>query len=206
MITDANEYFAKGCGRCERFATPDCSTRRWLSGLKELRRICKEAGLEETAKWGHPCYMHAGRNIVLIGAFRETFQLNFMTAALMKDPKGLLQKQGPNTTHANVMRFTDNADIAKKEKVILAYLKEAMSYAKAGINPPKLKADIELPVELVDALDADDELAEAFRSLTPGRQKSYVINLNTTKNPATRIARIAKFRDKILAGKGATDR
>jgi uncharacterized protein YdeI (YjbR/CyaY-like superfamily) len=206
MITDAKDYFAKGCGRCERFATPDCSTRRWLSGLKELRRICKEAGLEETAKWGHPCYMHAGRNIVLIGAFRETFQLNFMNAALMKDPKGLLAKLGPNTSHANVMRFTDNTAVGRQEKVILAYLKEAMSYAEADITPPKEQSAIELPAELVDALDADDELAEAFRNLTPGRQKSYVINLNTTKNPATRIARIAKFREKILAGKGATDR
>jgi uncharacterized protein YdeI (YjbR/CyaY-like superfamily) len=206
MITDPKDYFAKGCGRCERFATPECSTRRWLSGLQQLRRICKDAGLEETAKWGHPCYMHAGRNIVLIGAFRENFQLNFMNAALMKDPKGLLEKQGPNTRHANVLRFTDTAAVSKQEKVILAYLKEAMSYAKDGIIPPKEKAGIELPAELVDALDADDELGDAFRNLTPGRQKSYVINLGTTKNPATRIARIVKFRDKILAGKGATDR
>jgi uncharacterized protein YdeI (YjbR/CyaY-like superfamily) len=150
--------------------------------------------------------MHAGRNIVLIGAFRENFQLNFMNAALMKDPKRLLEKQGPNTSHANVLRFNDNAAVIKQEKVILAYLMEAMSYAKDGIMPPKEQPGIELPAELVDVLDADDELAEAFRNLTPGRQKSYVINLGTTKNPATRIARIAKFRDKILAGKGATDR
>ena len=63
MITDPGDYFAKGCGRCDRFATPECSTRRWAAGLAALRRICLEAGLTETAKWGHPCYMHAGRNI-----------------------------------------------------------------------------------------------------------------------------------------------
>jgi uncharacterized protein YdeI (YjbR/CyaY-like superfamily) len=104
------------------------------------------------------------------------------------------------------LRFTDNAAVGKHETIILAYLKEAMSYSKDGIRAPKEKPAIELPAELVDALDADDDLADAFRNLTPGRQKSYVINLNTTKNPATRIARIAKFRDRILAGKGATDR
>ena len=206
MITDVKDYFAKGCGRCERFATAECSTRRWQAGLKELRRICKEAGLLESAKWGHPCYMHAERNIVLIGAFRDDFRLNFFNAALMKDPKGILEKQGPNTGHANVLRFSDNADVARQAKVLLAYLQEAMSYAKAGVLPPKTKAEIELPPELVDALDADDKLAEAFHSLTPGRRKSYVISLNTTRNPATRIARIAKFRDKIIAGKGAMDR
>ena len=36
-------------------------------------------------------------------------------------------------------------------------------------------------------MDADPELAEAFYSLTPGRQKSYVINLNSAKKSETRI-------------------
>ena len=62
------------------------------------------------------------------------------------------------------------------------------------------------PVELAEALDADPELAEAFQDLTPGRQKSYAINLNAAKKPETRVARIVKFRDKIFAGKGATER
>ena len=45
MITVIDDYFAKGCGRCERFATPDCSTRQWQAGLLELRQICLDAGL-----------------------------------------------------------------------------------------------------------------------------------------------------------------
>ncbi len=63
MITDPDVFFDKGCGRCDRFATPDCSTRLWLPGLLTLRRICRGAGLVEVAKWGHPCYMHADRNV-----------------------------------------------------------------------------------------------------------------------------------------------
>lgn len=65
MIKDIEEYFAKGCGRCHRFDTPDCSTRRWIDGLTELRDLCNDAGLVETVKWGHPCYMHAGRNVAI---------------------------------------------------------------------------------------------------------------------------------------------
>ena len=68
MITDIEDYFTRGCGRCERFATPDCSTRQWESGLNALRRICLEAGLAEAVKWGHPCYLHRERNIAIIGA------------------------------------------------------------------------------------------------------------------------------------------
>jgi len=206
MITDIEDYFAKGCGRCERFATQDCSIRRWADGLNDLRRICREAGLVETVKWGHPCYMHAGRNIAIIGAFRGDFRLSFFNAALMKDPDGILEKQGPNTRHRDMMRFTDNAQVAKMERVILAFLKEATGYAEAGIKPPKDQSDIELPEELEEALDSDPELAEAFHKLTPGRQKSYVINLGSAKTAATRRARIVKFREKILAGKGAVER
>jgi uncharacterized protein YdeI (YjbR/CyaY-like superfamily) len=206
MITEIEDYFTKGCGRCDRFDTPDCSTRLWLPGLLTLRRICSEAGLTEAAKWGHPCYMHAGRNIAIIGAFRGDFRLSLFNAALLKDTGGVLERQGPNTRHADCLRFADNATPAALEPVIRAYLAEAMGYAEKGILPPKEPADLDLPVELIEALDRDPELAEAFHALTPGRQKSYVILLNSAKTEATRIARIEKSREKILAGKAATDR
>jgi uncharacterized protein YdeI (YjbR/CyaY-like superfamily) len=206
MITNIEDYFAKGCGRCERFATPDCSARRWAEGLNELRRICRESGLVETVKWGHPCYMHADRNIVIIGAFRDDFRISFFNAALMKDPDGILEKQGPNTRHRDMIRFTDNSQVVRMEVVILSYLKEAMAYADAGIKPPRDQSDIELPDEFVDALSSDRELAEAFHKLTPGRQKSYVISIGSAKAAETRKARIVKFRGKILAGKGAMER
>ena len=49
-------------------------------------------------------------------------------------------------------------------------------------------------------------LAEAFARLTPGRQRSYAIALASAKTSATRTTRIGRFRDRILAGKGATER
>jgi uncharacterized protein YdeI (YjbR/CyaY-like superfamily) len=205
MITDPDIFFAKGCGRCDRFDTPDCSTKLWLPGLLALRRICRAAGLIEVAKWGHPVYMHAGRNIALFGAFRGDFRLTFMNAALLRDPDGVLQKQGPNTRHADCIRFTDNAAPDAMEPTIRAYLAEAMSYAEQGILPPKEPTEVDLPAELVEALDGDPDLAEAFHALTPGRQKSYAILLNSAKTSATRLARIEKARPKILAGKGATE-
>lgn len=206
MITEIEDYFAKGCGRCPRFATSDCSTRHWREGLAALREICLEAGLEETVKWGHPCYVHADRNVVVMGAYRADFRLNFFHAALMKDPAGVLEKRGPNTQHADMLRFTANGQVAKRAGVIANYLAEAMAYAAQGIKPPREKRELVLPEELVDALDSDPELADAFHALTPGRQRSYVIQLNNAKKSETRVARIVKYRDKILAGKGATDR
>ena len=124
----------------------------------------------------------------------------------MKDPEGVLEKQGPNTRHAGMIRFTDDAGVMKMEAVVRSYLQEAVTYAEAGISPPNEEREIELPTELVEALEMDIELAEAFHRLTPGRQRSYVINLNGAKKSETRISRILKFRDKILTGRGATER
>jgi uncharacterized protein YdeI (YjbR/CyaY-like superfamily) len=206
MITDIEDFFTRGCGRCVRFDTPDCSAQIWNDGVKALRQICLDAGLTEQVKWAHPCYMHAGRNIALIGALRGDFRLNFFNAALMKDPEGVMERQGPNTKHPDSLRFTGAAEVADMAPVIAAYIEEAKGYAEAGIVPPKDTSAPDLPDELSDALDGDAELAEAFHALTPGRQKSYVINLNGAKKPETRLARIEKFRDQIIAGKGANER
>ncbi|MEO1013650.1 MAG: YdeI/OmpD-associated family protein [Pseudomonadota bacterium] len=206
MITDIEDYFVKGCGRCDRFDTPDCSTRQWEAGLNRLRHICRGLGLRETVKWAHPCYMHADRNVSIIGALRNEFRLSFFNAELMKDPHGVLEKQGPNTQYNDMFRFTRNEQVSELEAIIRSYLNEAKEYAEKGIVPPKSEAVFDLPDELIQALDADPELAEAFHRLTRGRQKSYVINLSSAKKPETRVGRIEKFRPKILAGKGAMER
>lgn len=206
MITNVDDYFTKGCGRCGRFETPDCSVQTWSVGIADLRRICRDAGLVETAKWGHPTYKHNGRNIAILGAFKQDFRITFFNGSLLKDPEGILEAKGPNTTVADMIRFTEAAMVRGQEQTIRAYLSEAMAYADAGVKPVKVATPLVLPDELITALDSDPQLADAFHALTPGRQKSYVIILNGAKKPETRVARIERFRDKILAGKGALDR
>lgn len=206
MIADVEDFFARGCGRCARFDTPDCSARRWSAGLADLRRICRAAGLAETVKWGHPCYTHAGRNVALIGALRGDFRLGFMHAALLRDPAGVLERQGPNTRHPDCIRFTDPAAPAAMEPVILAYLAEAMAHAEAGAKPEPAAPVLDLPAELAAAMAGDAELARAFQGLTPGRQRSHVLALTSARTAATRTARIARLRPAILAGKGANGR
>ena len=206
MITEIEDYFARGCGRCGRFDTPDCSTVTWGAGLSRLRAICRDAGLIETLKWAHPCYMHHGRNIAIIGAFRGDFRLTFFNAALMQDPDGVLERQGEQTRAPDMIRFVADGDVSRLEPTIRAYLQEAMQYAEAGLRPKVDRVERAIPAELAEALDRDPELAQAFDALTPGRRRSYVMNLAAAKKSETRIARIAKFRARILAGKGALER
>lgn len=206
MITDISDYFAKGCGRCARFGTPDCSVQHWAEGLAALRAICLETGLSEHVKWGQPCYMHAGRNIALIGAFRSNFCLSFFDAALLGDPRQLLEPSGPHAARADVIRFRAAAEVTAHRCVILSYLREAMGHAERGTRAPKPARSLELPERLRSALQSDPDLNAAFAALTPGRQRSYVIALASAKSPATQDRRIAKLRPRIIAGKGANER
>lgn len=202
MITAIEDYFAKGCGRCPRFDTPDCSTRQWAEGLRQLRALCLGLGLVETVKWGHPCYVHAGRNIAILGALRKDLRLSFFNAALLTDPQGVLERQGPNTRHPDMIRFTDVARVAALAPVLRSYLTEAMGYAAAGILPAREPRELEWPQELLEALEADPELAQAFHALTPGRQRSHLFHLKSARKSDTRVARIMAMRGRILAGKG----
>ena len=206
MITQPEDYFAQGCGRCSRFATPACSSQTWAAGLQALRQVCLGVGLVETAKWGHPCYTHQGRNIAILGALRSDFRLTFFNASLLKDPHQLLQSKGANSAHPDTLSFTDASQVKAVAASLRAYLQEAMVLADKGIKPVKVQVDLQLPEELLQALAADAELATAFFKLTPARQRSYVIYLNAAKKTETRVARIAACRERIMAGKGALER
>lgn len=206
MITDVAAYFARGCGRCPRFDTADCSALQWAAVLSALRSLCLGAGLQETAKWGHPCYMHAGHNIAILGAFRGDARLTFFNAGLLEDGSGLLQRQGPNSRDPDCLRFCAVAEVTAAEGAIRALLAQAMDHAAAGRRPPPDPRGMEIPAELAEALDADPALAEAFHTLTPGRQKSWALHVAGAKATATRLARIERARPKILAGKGALER
>ena len=186
MITDIAEYFRQGCGRCDRFATPDCSTRAWIKGLNDLRRICLDAGLEETVKWAHPTYMHVGRNIAILGAFRG-FRLTFMNAGLLNDTAGLAAA-GPKQSNRRG-RCNSPGCRSMRAKGDQALSPAIDGPCRGGHEAAKDDSDLEMPEELTDALDADPELAEAFSALTPGRQRSYAIALESGQ--AVRNAREA---------------
>lgn len=206
MITDVEDYFTKGCGRCDRFDTPDCSTRRWIDDINKLRAVLLEEGLSEHVKWAHPTYMHAGSNVAILGAFRDDHRLTFFDGALLKDPEGLLEPAGPNSQHPTLIRFTALGQVAEHEATIRAYVREAMANAEKGLRAPVDTREVELPEELVEALASDPELSVAFDALTPGRQKSWAIQIGSAKQAKTRTDRAAKARDKIMAGKGALER
>ncbi len=204
MITTIDDYLSRGCGRCPRFATPGCATRLWADELAALRRIVLDSGVTEVMKWGHPCYVHGGRNVAIIGALRSEVRLSFFEAGLLSHP--MLTQQGPNSRHPDAIRLQSLADLARAEPAIRDLLQAAMDHARAGRRAPRDDSAPDLPDELVAALEIDPDLAQAFDRLTPGRRTSHILHLTSTANSSTREARIARNRPKIMAGKGAHER
>ena len=180
--------------------------KRWRAELAELRELCLASGLSEQLKWGQACYDLNGSNVVLIHGFKDYCALLFMKGALVKDPEGLLIQQTKNVQSGRQIRFTSLAEINKWKSAAKACIKDAIAVEKSGAKV-KMKnvADFEMPAEFAQRLDDDPELAEAFRALTPGRQKGYLLHFAGAKQSATRTARVEKHAPRILKGLGLLD-
>lgn len=178
---------------------------RWPEEMTKLREILLDCGLEESLKWGKPCFAVQGKNIAIIQPFKAHCSLMFFRGALLKDAHGLLRSQGENTRSAMRLEFTSVAQI--KKTVLRDYVKEAIAVETSGQKAePAPREELELPEELMKALKADRKLAQAFRMLTPGRQRSYVLHVAGAKQSATRASRVERCISGILAGKGFNER
>jgi uncharacterized protein YdeI (YjbR/CyaY-like superfamily) len=62
-----------------------------------------------------------------------------------------------------------------------------------------------MPEEFRRVLKEMPEVREAFESLTPGRQRAYVLHFAQAKLSRTRESRIEKNIPAILSGKGLND-
>jgi uncharacterized protein YdeI (YjbR/CyaY-like superfamily) len=180
--------------------------KRWSAEFVALRQLCLASGLNEQLKWGQACYDLNGSNVVLIHGFKDYCALLFMKGALLKDPMGNLVQQTRNVQAARQLRFASLAEIRKRTAAIKASIKEAIAVEKSGIKVPmKSVAQFDVPMEFQIRLDDDPELAEAFRALSPGRQKGYLLYFNGAKQAATRAARVEKHAPRILKGLGIND-
>jgi len=179
---------------------------RWPKEMAELRRIALASGLTEELKWGQPCYTLNGKNVFLIHGFKEYFAILFMKGVLMKDPKKILFQQTLNVQGPRQIRMANLAELKKLKPVIASYIKEAIKLEESGAQVPLKKAsEHEIPEEILKAMKKISGLTPAFKKLTPGRQRGYLLFFTGAKQEATRIARIEKSAARILAGKGLTD-
>jgi uncharacterized protein YdeI (YjbR/CyaY-like superfamily) len=180
--------------------------KKWQQELGLLRTIVLDCGLVEDFKWRNPCYTFQNNNVVIIHGFKEYCALLFFKGALLSDANGILIQQTENVKSARQIRFSSVKEIAKMEKVLKAYVFEAIEVEKAGLKVElKKQEDFNIPEEFEDQLKKNAVLKKAFETLTPGRQRGYYLYFAAPKQSATRVARIEKYTQQIINGKGLTD-
>jgi len=179
---------------------------KWQKEVEKLRQIALDCPLTEELKWGCPCYAFQDSNIVLIHTFKDYCALLFFKGALLKDTERILIQQTKNVQVARQLRFTNVQEIIEKKAIIKAYIFEAIEVEKAGLKVKLKKTrEFETPEEFQTKLNKSSALKKAFQSLTPGRQRAYLLFFSAPKQSKTREARIEKCTRQILKGKGLND-
>jgi len=179
---------------------------KWQAEFKQLRTIILDCGLTEELKWGQPCYTFQDSNIVLMHGFKEYCALLFFKGALLADPDSILIQQTENVQSARQIRFTSAKQIVKMERILKAYVYEAIEVERAGLQVKLKKTkDFKIPEEFQSKLNKMPALKTAFDKLTPGRQRAYIFYFSQAKQSKTRAARVEKYLKQILNGKGLDD-
>ncbi len=178
---------------------------RWREELEALRIICLNCNLVEELKWSIPVYTFNKKNIVGINRLKESVALAFFKGVLLSDTEGILLQPG-KVQAARWVKFTSVKEIIKLEPILKAYIFEAIEVEKAGLKVIKKKtSDYKIPEEFQHKLNKLTALKKAFYALTPGRQRAYIIYFSQAKQSKTREARVEKYIQQILNGKGMTD-
>ena len=180
---------------------PNCHNLRYDTSIDLSAALAREI-----MKFALATSASENSNIVLLHGFKEYCALLFHKGALLKDPIGILVQQTENVQAARQIRFTNVEEIDEMEHILKAYIQEAIEVEKAGLEVEfKETSEFNVPEEFQKKLDENPALKTAFEALTPGRQRGYLLYFSGAKQTKTREARVEKYMQHILNGKGLND-
>lgn len=175
-----------------------------LIHLRQLIHVaCPE--VQETIKWGMPHFEYKGA-FCGIAAFKEHAVFGFWKGALINDPEHYLQQRANNGGEAmgNLGRITSLEDLPPDE-IIIGFIKQAKKLNDDGIKvqakPKTQKAEIEIPVDLTDALAKNKNAQETFKNFSQSNKREYIDWINEAKTTQTRIKRLDTAIEWMAEGK-----
>lgn len=191
-VNSAEEYFNKNS--------------HFKEELSLLRIIIRSTELIEHLKWNAPVYSYEGKNIIGLGAFKKHFGIWFFNGVFLKDEENRLEQAQEKTRALRQMRFKSMADI--DETIVLKYVKEAIENQKLGkeLKPEQKGKKVSVPGELKAALASNSVLRDAFKLLSPSKQREYSEYIEMAKRDDTKLSRIEKIKPMIIKGVGLNDK
>ncbi len=178
----------------------------WRSVLERVRAVMKASELEETVKWGAPCYTLNGKNLVGLVAFKDFVSIWFHQGALLRDEHGVLVNAQEGRTKA-MRQWRVRSEDEIDETILRAYVRETIENQRQG---REIKADrnkpLQIPGELAAAMADDPDILDRFEALSPGKRREYAEYIAEAKRAETKIKRLEKIVPMILAGHGLHDK
>lgn len=180
-------------------------TNEWSKELDALTQIIQKTELIPMKKWGGDVYTYNNKNVVGIAGFKNYFTVWFYNGVFLKDEaKKLVNAQEGITKSLRQWRFSHLEEI--DESLLLHYIHEAINIAKAGKSIIPQKKEV-VQSEFMEFKWRDlPELHEAFKNLTPYKQREYLEYIETAKQDKTKITRFEKIKPMILANIGLNDK
>jgi len=173
--------------------------------LQHLRSLVHEAcpDIQETMKWSFPHFDYKGI-LCSMAAFKQHCSFGFWKASAMKDTEKLLNRVG-NTDMAHFDKITSLKDLPP-DKVILAYIKEAVALNEKGVKLPGKekkpdKKEIVIPEELKAALKKNKKAHITFEQFSPSHKREYIEWITEAKTETTRGKRIETTLEWLTEGK-----
>ena len=173
--------------------------------LKHLRGLVHRACPEvvENIKWSMPSFEYKGGILCSMASFKAHAAFGFWHEAMEKKIAGVAKGEGGGMGHLG--RITSIADLPS-DKVMLAYLREAMALSDSG-KPARPRAsatpkpEAKIPEDLAGALKKNRKAARHFGEFSPSARREYVNWLVEAKRPETRASRLTTAIEWISEGK-----
>jgi len=175
----------------------------WKEELILLRKLILETSLEETIKWGAPCYTLNGKNVLGLASFKSYVGLWFHNGVFLKDSADRLIQASDKTKALRQWRFHNLKEINPDE--VRLYILEAIQNQELGKEIKSTSTPLSIPQELNLILKNNSQLKFAFEELSSGKQKEYAEYISIAKRLETKNSPCEKIIPMILSGIGLND-
>ena len=158
-----------------------------LNHLREsIHTACPD--VEETLKWRNPSFIYKGL-LCGIAAFKQHCVIGFWKDAILFDRKN------PSAKPSGIPDRMTNVSELPPDRVLLAYIKEAVRLNEEGIKipkpKPKAKKGLVVPNDLISALKKNKKSLSTFEDFSYSHKKEYVEWITEAKREETRSQRLS---------------
>lgn len=168
--------------------------------LEHLRAVAHatESDIEETIKWGMPCFTFGGKIVCNMAAFKQHCAFNIWHGRQVLGERA-------DEAMGSFGRIRKKSDLPPKRELV-ALLKQAVRLRREGHVPPRTrtaKPEAPIPDDLAAALKLKKHARArtTFERFPPSQRREYIEWITEAKREATREKRLATTLDWLAEGK-----